>query len=186
MAEDFVQQMRNYDEWYSATPDPWAALARLEHGGDRTAATTVRSAVVHAGPAQQSAIERKLLDVLAREDATDTARMFVCRMLWLIGSATSVPALAALLDDARTADMARYALDAIDERAVDEAYRAALAKLSGAPKAGLIGSIALRGDGAALPAIEAIARDPVEDAAVRTAAQRAMERLTANERSAAP
>ncbi len=180
-----MQAMRDYDQGFSATPDPWESIATLEHGGDWTPATTVQAAVLHAEPAQRGALEKRLLAVLARADVTDEARMFVCRMLALIGSAAAVPALVPLLAEMRTADIARYAMDAIDDRAVDEAYRATLAALSGPPKAGLIGSIALRGDTAALDALKAIARDPAETSDVRAAAGHAMERLTASERSAA-
>ena len=177
--------MRDYDQWFSATPDPWETVARLEPGGDHTAATTLQSAVLQSEPGQWPALEKKLLALLQRPEASDTARMFVCRLLGLVGSSAAVPALVPLLRDVRTADIARYALDAIDSRAVDEAYRAALGVLTDAPKAGLIGSIALRRDAQALGAIEAIARDPAESPEVRTAAGHALERLTANERSAA-
>jgi hypothetical protein len=103
--------------------------------------------------------------------------MFVCRMLALIGTATCVPALAPLLHDARTVDAARYALDAISDPAVDEVYRQALEKLGGAARAGLIGSIALRGDRMAVAVLTRIKEDAAESAEIRAAATRALNRL---------
>lgn len=170
---------RDYEERFTATPDPWTEIVRLDHGTDRTFGSTVRAMVMNAEPAQRPAMETKLIAVLARPEATDVARLFACRMLALIGSAKAVPALSALLADAKTADAARYALDAIDDPAADDALRGALEKLSGPAKAGLIGSIALRGDAKAIPALAAIKARAAEPAVVRTAATRALERLNA-------
>lgn len=177
-ARNKADEFRKYEDWFVATPDPWEEIAVLEHGADRTFGNTVRAMVLNAEPAQRPALEARLLKVLARPDATDFARMFVCRMLALIGSAKSVPALAGLLTEPRTADAARYALDAIEDPAVDEAYRNALGSATGAAKVGLIGSIALRGDQKAVPALAAL-KSGGEPEAIRTAAARALERLTA-------
>src|SRR5688572_27100554 len=114
---------RVYEERFVASPDPWAEIVKLEHGGDRTYGPTVRAMVMNAEPAQRPAMETKLLAALADPKITEVGRMFVCRMLALIGSAKCVPALVPLLADAKTADAARYALDAIDDPAVNEAYR---------------------------------------------------------------
>jgi hypothetical protein len=173
-------EFRTYEEWFVASPDPWNEIAKLEPGGDRTFASTVRSMVLNAEPAQRPGMETKLLAALAKPGLTDDGRMFVSRMLALIGTAKAVPALTPLLHDARTADAARYALDAIDDAAVNDVYRAALEKLTGAAKAGLIGSIALRGDPKAVSALTAIKGNAAEPAEVRTAATRALERLNHN------
>lgn len=178
-AADKSNAFRDYEERFTATPDPWAEIVRLDHGTDRTFGSTVRAMVMNAEPAQRPAMETKLLAALARPEATDVARLFACRMLALIGSAKAVPALTALLADAKTADAARYALDAIDDPAAGDALRGALEKLSGPAKAGLIGSIALRGDAKAIPALAAIKARASEPAVVRTAATRALERLNA-------
>lgn len=170
---------RDYEERFTATPDPWSELATLEPGADRTFASTVRSMVMNAEPAQRPAMETKLLAVLAQPGITATGRMVVCRMLAPIGSAKCVPAVAPLLQDPRTVDAARYALDEIDDAAVDEAYRTALDKVTGPAKAGLIGSIGLRGDRKALAALAAIQGNATEPSVVRTAAARAVERLNA-------
>ena len=170
---------RTYEEWFVASPDPWVEIVKLEHGGDRTFESTVRAMVMNAEPAQRPAMETKLLAALANPQITEVGRMFVCRMLALIGTAKCVPALVPWLSEEKTVDAARYALDAIDDAAVNEAYRVALGKLSGEAKAGLIGSIALRGDVGAVETLRAIKDAPSESAGVKTAATRAIERLTA-------
>ncbi len=170
---------RKYEEWFVASPDPWVEIVKLEHGGDRTFGSTVRAMVTNAEPAQRPGMEAKLLAALAAPELTDVGRMFVCRMLALIGTAKSVPALAALLGDPKSADAARYALDAIDDPAAIAACRAALDQLSGVAKAGLIGSLALRGDAGAIPALKAIQSSATEPAVVKTAAARGLERLGA-------
>jgi hypothetical protein len=82
-----------------------------------------------------------------------------------------------LLHDARTADAARYALDAIADPAVDEAYRTALENLGGSGRAGLIGSIAQRRDMKAVAALTRIQQDLTESAEIHAAATRALNRL---------
>ncbi|MBI5382251.1 MAG: hypothetical protein HZA31_10160 [Opitutae bacterium] len=164
-------------ERYRATPDPWQELAKLEYGADRSYATTVAGLINNAEPAQRAGMEKKLLAVLIRSDCTAAARAFVCQMLARIGTAACVPALAALLRDAATADDARFALETLPDPAVDAALRDALSSLAGPAKAGLIGSIAIRNDKAALPALQSIAQDAAEPALVRETAARAVARL---------
>lgn len=170
---------RKYEESFTATPDPWAEITKLEHGGDRTFASTIRSMVMNAEPAQRPGFEAKLLDALARPNCTPAGARFICQMLALIGGPKTVAALASRLQDPSTSDDARFALEPNPDPSVNEAFRAALDKLSGAPKAGLIGSIALRGDRQAVAALGAIQNSSAEPAEVRAAAARAVERLNA-------
>ncbi|HKB91390.1 MAG TPA: hypothetical protein VKC60_12800 [Opitutaceae bacterium] len=167
------------DDWFEATPDPWEEIATIDYGADRTFASTVRSMVINAEPAQRSAMESKLLAALTKPNCTDYARSFICKMLALIGSTQCVPVLAPLLKDPKTTDIARYALEQIADPAVDAAFLAALGSLQGAPKAGLIGSIGLRSDTAAVSALTEIQRNPAEPAPVHDAAMHALERLNA-------
>jgi HEAT repeat protein len=156
----------------------------LEFGGDRTYATTVRQMIVNAEPAQHPAMQAKLLDALTNPKITDAGRQFVCRMLGLVGTAESIPALAELLNDDGTADVARSALDFMADPAVDDAYRAALSKLTGAAKIGLIGSVAKRpGDTRTIDALKRVASDIKESAGVRIGAKRALEMLGVEVRS---
>lgn len=170
-------EYRAREAWFTATPDPWEQLATLDYGGDRTYATTVNRMIVKAESAQHSFMEGKLIQVIARPEITSAGRQFVCRMLALVGSAQCVTSVKGLLDRAETADFGRMALDGIEDPAVDDAYRRALGQLNGAAKIGLIGSIAMRGDGSAIDLLTAIALDPAETVEVRAAAERAVEKL---------
>jgi hypothetical protein len=140
---------------FSKSPEPWAEMAKMEWGGDRTHASTIQTLIMDADVSQYPTFEKKLLAVLADQQATAAAQDFVCRMLRLVGSAAGVPALAKLLADEKTADCARYALQAIPGAEADTALRAALGALKGKAKAGLIGTLSARGDKEALAAIKA-------------------------------
>lgn len=170
---------REYEEQFIASPDPWVEITKLDHGSERAFATTVQGMVINAEPAQRPVMEGRLLKALERPGCTAEGRMFICRMLALIGGGAAVPALASLLQDPATADAARYALEPNPDPAAAAALRAALPKLNGDAKIGLIGSIALRGDTAALNDLSAIQRNASEPEAVRAAAGRALERLNA-------
>ena len=140
---------------FSKSPEPWTELVKLEWGGDRTHASTIQTLIMDADESQYPTFEKKLLAVLADKHCTATAQDFVCRMLRLIGTSESVAALAKLLADEKTADCARYALQAIPGAEADAALRAALGALKGKAKAGMIGTLSARGDKEALAAIKA-------------------------------
>jgi hypothetical protein len=171
-----VDQQRR-DEWFTASPDPWGEIARLEFGGDRTFASNVQQMILNAEPSQRPELEGKLLQTAERPGLTEAGRQFVCRMLAWVGSPVCVPVLARWVERDETADDARLALDAIGGADVNEVYRRALAKLSGRARVGLIGSIAARGDALAVDALTAIAIDRQQADEVRAAAERAVEHL---------
>jgi hypothetical protein len=172
-------EARARDEVFTSTPDPWQALVLLEYGGDRTFETTVSRMVIEAEPAQRAGFEEKLLIALRRPELTAAGRQAICRLLGLVGGAASVPVLAPLLADPRTSDDARLALDGIDVPEVAAAYRAALPQTRGRTRLGLIGSIALRRDSAAVDALTQVAIDEREPAEVRDVAEAAVKQLTA-------
>ena len=89
---------------------------------------------------------------MLKTDVSRDAKDFVCRKLMVIGTAASVPALAALLADKDLSHMARYALERIPAPEAAQALRDALPKLSGALKMGVIGSLGVRRDAASVPA----------------------------------
>jgi hypothetical protein len=161
-----------------ASADPWEECARLQYGGDRTYAWSVRAQVIATPPDGRAQIEERLLKALASPGRGDAGLAFLCQMLALVGTAKSVPALTPVLRDAQTTDSARLALEAIPGPEADAALRDALSALSGAAKAGLIGSIAARRDAAARPALAALKDAAQEPAVVRQAAARALDRLT--------
>ena len=152
----------------------------MQFGGDRTFATTVHRMIVHAERDQWPVMETRLLQALSNPEITTAGRQFVCRMLGLIGTEACVPAVAQLLTDEQTADTARLTFDVLPLSSVDEHYRSALSKLKGATKAGLIGSIARRGDVRPVEALTAIAVDANETPAVRILAERAVEKINSS------
>jgi hypothetical protein len=159
------------------TPDPWDVCAKLEYGGDRSFAWSVREQVISSPPAEHAQIEARLLKALAQAGCTEAGRAFLCQMLAMVGSAKSVPVLAPLLREAKSTESARYALQPIPGAEVSAALRDALGAVSGAAKAGLIGSIGMRKDTAARPSLTALKDNAAEPAIVREAATRALEQL---------
>ncbi|HEY3857181.1 MAG TPA: HEAT repeat domain-containing protein [Verrucomicrobiae bacterium] len=89
-----------------------------------------------------------------------------CMQLKRIGTEQSVPALAALLTDEQLSRSARYALESMQSSAAGEALLAALPKTSGLLKVGIINSLAVRKDEAAVEAISGLLADANEQIAV--------------------
>jgi hypothetical protein len=160
-----------------ASPNPWEECARLDYGGDRSFASVVRAQVVGTPPDLRARTEERLLKSLATPGRTDAGLAFICEMLSFVGSTATVSTLAPLLRDPKTTDAARLALEHIRGAEADAALREALAALTGIPKAGLIGSIAMRGDASVRPALAALKDTAGEPAIVRETAARALEHL---------
>ena len=115
--------------------------------------------------------EPALIAVL-KSEASQKEKADACRLLAQIGTKDAVPALAALLADEKLSHMARYALEPIPSPAVDEAFRAALGKLTGAPLVGVIGSIGVRHDSKAITPLAKLLQSAEPD--VATTAARAL------------
>ncbi len=162
------------------TPDPWALCATLEYGGDRSFAFAVEKLIVQTPQSEWGKIEERLLATLALPGCTEAGRAFLCKMLGWVGSARSVPALAGLMREATTANVARTALELIPGPEASAALREALASLRGNDRAGVIGSIAARRDAEAGPALAALKGNAAEPAIVRGTAARALERLASS------
>ena len=123
------------------------ALLSYEWGVDPEALDPMDSAVLacHDQPAARQELEKRLASVL-QTDVHRAAKDFVCRKLGWIGSADSVPALAALLPDKNLSTMARHALEKIANPEADKALRESLAKVEGDIKIGVINSLGVRRD----------------------------------------
>ncbi len=131
---------------------PFAALTAYDWGGDAAAFKPIDEAVVatHADAAARADLETRLAALL--ESGTSRAcKEYVCRKLSLIGTAASVPALAALLPDQDNSHMARFALERIGAPEAVDALRKALATAAGDLKIGMISSLASRRDAASVP-----------------------------------
>lgn len=136
---------------------PFDALKTFEWGGDANAFMPIDAAVVaaHGDPAARTDLEKRLVALLG-EGASRAAKEYVCRKLSLIGTAASVPSLAALLPHKEHSHMARFALERIDVPEAAEALRKALGSVSGDLKIGMISSLAGRADADAVPLLAAL------------------------------
>ena len=136
---------------------PFDVLKAFDWGGDTSAFQPIDAADVaaHADPAARADLEKRLAALLGA-GTSRAAKEYVCRKLSLIGTAASVPSLAALLPEKDHSHMARFALERINASEATEALRKALGTVQGDLKIGMISSLAGRGDAASVPAIAAI------------------------------
>ena len=161
----------------------WQELLKYDFGGCDAALTNIETQVRLAAPDQRAALEDKLLGVLASGEATFPAKQYACRMLKLIGTDKSVPALAKLLTDEKLAHAARYALEALPGKAAGAALRDAFATSSGRVRIGLIGALGARRDGKAVAALAKLTGDT--DAMTACAACTALGRIGNKDAAAA-
>jgi len=127
------------------------------------------------GPAKAKREEERKLIAILQSDGRLFEKDVACRRLAVIGTKDAVPALAALLADEKLCDVARCALEAIPDPAVDEALRAALGNLKGRPLVAVIQSIGRRRDAKAIDDLAKLLGGADVDAA--SAAARALGRI---------
>lgn len=106
--------------------------------------------------AQMRAMEQRFIAFL-KSDATIAGKDFICKELSIMGSEASVPVLAGMLADAKTAELGRYALERIPGPAVDRALRESLAKTSGRTRVGVIDTLGVRRDAGSVSALRPLA-----------------------------
>jgi len=141
----------------------------------RRLADLIIAALDPARAAERADLSQRLAAVIARPEATPDCRQFACRQLSLVGNAAAVPALAALLPDADSGQMARYALERIPGPEADQALIKALATLKDAALIGAINSLGVRRTAAAIPPLCERLASP--DDAVAAAAAAALGRI---------
>lgn len=120
---------------------------------------TLAAAALMAFAAVTRAGEGELLAVL-NSDASLKEKGDACRELAQTGTAAAVPVLARLIDRPDLSHMARYALDANPDPSVNPALRAALGRVKGALRIGVIGSLGVRRDADAVAPLAALLADP--------------------------
>jgi HEAT repeat protein len=115
--------------------------------------------------------EEQDLIALLGSSAGVTQKCAACQRLRVIGTARSIPALAALLGEERTGHAARHALEGLPFPEADDAFRRALDRVPAPLKAGLADSLGRRQDTAAVPQLIPLLADadPVLAAACATA-----------------
>lgn len=151
----------------------FVALETYDWGTDRRLLDPINRAVVatHGDAAAREALEARLAAVL-KTDVSRDAKDFVCRKLTVIGTAASVPTLAALLPQKDDSHMARYALERIPASEAARAMRDALPKLDAPLKVGVIGSLGVRQDQESVPLLASLLDDA--DASVARSAALAL------------
>ena len=111
--------------------------------------------------------EGPLIAVL-ESDAPKAEKAITCKRLAVYGSKNAVPALAELLPDKELTSWARIALEAIPGVEADAALRDAMGKVEGRVLVGVINSIGVRRDAAAVDGLAGRLKD--DDAQVASAA----------------
>jgi len=162
-----------------ANPDATAldaafeALNTYDQGSSRGALMPIDEAVRASldDKAAQKALERQLVAVL-KSAGTAVAREYISSKLTLIGSESSVPALAAQLNAPEYATSARNALEAIPGRQTTKALRNSLSKTDGLQKIGVINSLGVRRDGNGIRVLAALLKH--EDTQIAGAAAAAL------------
>jgi HEAT repeat protein len=119
--------------------------------------------------------EADILAILKNPNASLKQKSDACLFLARCGTRNAVPVLASLLPDPQLNHMARYALEAIPDPAVDEALRAALGTTQGRALVGVIISVGVRRDVKAVPELTRLLQDA--DTEVAQAAARALGRI---------
>jgi HEAT repeat protein len=105
------------------------------------------------------------LIAILQSDAGWEEKHTACRSLRRIGTAKSVPALAALLPNPELSHMARFALEVMPFEEAGQALRDALETTSGLTKVGVITSLGARRDPQAVPLVAPLLDDSDVDVA---------------------
>jgi HEAT repeat protein len=147
------------------------ALKSYDAGSARGSLLAIDQAVTASLPDanKRGRLEARLLSLL-QTSRSAVAREYICSKLALIGTKSSVEALAALLNDARISTAARNALEAIPGSAASKVLRKKLPLVTGLPKAGIINSIGVRRDAEAVSALAECLPDADHQVAAAAAA----------------
>lgn len=153
-----------------------ARLAAFDFGGDASVPNAFSElvAATHGKPQLRQALAQRLAQTL-KSNVPAGAKDLACRQLAIVGTAAEVPAIAPLLADARLSHMARYALERIPGPEADAALLAALPRVQGMLRVGVIHSLGNRRAEQAVGPLTALLGDA--DPAVAAAAARALGRI---------
>jgi HEAT repeat protein len=126
-------------------------------------------------PEARARCASRLARVLQQPEATLAARQYACLKLRQVGTPAEVPVLRSMLLKEPTADMARYALEAIAGEEATAALRAGLKPLEAAPLVGVVNSLGARRDRESVSNL--IALTEADDPRLAAAALRALGRI---------
>jgi HEAT repeat protein len=152
------------------------ALGEYDWGKERKGLEPIDKAINASvgNAAVRADIEGHLIAVL-KSDASRAAKDFACRKLAIMGTETSVPALATLLTSEELSHMGRYALERMPYESAVKAMRDALGKTSGRIRIGIINSLGNRADTGAAKVLVGLLAD--KDPATAGAAAAALGKL---------
>ncbi len=130
-----------------------SAIVNYERGMSREPLIAVEKLIRESQkqPEQRKYIELRLAELLS--EATLECKSFICRQLWFIGTADSVPAIAKLLMDEETVDIACYAIGQNPSHEAGKALLEALDKVSPKIQIRIINLLGDRGDTQSVEAI---------------------------------
>ena len=120
-------------------------------------------------------LEKQFAQILRSDEATLECKDFICRQLWVIGTKVSIPALAKMLTDDKTSDMARYALEQNPAPAAGKALRKALKKTEGTVLIGIINSLGERRDEKSVKALKKLLLQ--QDKEIASAAEASLKKI---------
>jgi HEAT repeat protein len=149
----------------------------------RTKLLAVEEAVrkSHGDAALRTQIEQQMIALL-ESGATPEAKQFVCRQLWVIGTAACVPALQKMLVDETTTQVACYALKSNPAPEVNKALRDSVSKVKGPAQQAIVNLLGDRRDSEALAVLQPLV--PSSDAGVAESALVAIGKIGTNESAA--
>lgn len=119
------------------------ATASYKFGDSRAALAIVEDAVRASGqsPELRNVLIPSLMAMVNTDGIAAETLDFACRQLAQLQAAEAIPALAGMLDDDETSDIARYALERMHTPEANAALLAALDTASGANKIGVVNSL---------------------------------------------
>jgi HEAT repeat protein len=152
-------------------------IAAWDYGQDAAMMTRAADLIIdtQANPERRRQVAIRLAAVLDDAKTTPAARQFICKQIYRIGTKEAVPAVARLLNNDETADMARYALERMPCPEAGDALRAAMEKAKGTTKVGIINSLGARRDAAVVAVLGKLAGD--DNRAVAEAALSALGKI---------
>jgi hypothetical protein len=151
--------------------------SEYKFGQDREPLTEVEGIVQRA---QFQTADRQLVASLLAEQLrnvlpSNEAKRFFCRQLAIIGTPNEVPDLIMAVRDPKLSDMARYALEPMEDRGVDEVLLGTLPTVGPEIQVGIINTLAVRKSYVALDTLRELRKSP--DPAVAAAASHAVGRI---------
>ncbi len=152
--------------------EAFANLKSYDDGQSNAALNVIEQGVARASveATQRQALAARLAAVLTDDGTSEAAKLFVCQQLRLVGGEAQVPQLARMLEDARTADMARLVLQPMPGEVASRALMAALQRVQGDQLIGVINTLGERRDPVAVKALGGL----LVDANTRVASAAAM------------